>query len=203
MGGCSSTYMEIWAANHMVHRGLTQSEALWVSMLMMPIMGLTGLALGWLCDTALESDPLPILLAGTGILAVVGLPAFAVTTSFPESALVAIVSFSLVYGVAAGAAIVPLYLFITELFPAEYRVLGFGMTFNMAMSYIGGTASLVAEELDTASHVAPGAYVSCLGLVSFIFALAARHFRAKGKLPRYPLGVSDDNPAKAHVSVEV
>jgi len=183
--GAGAFYLGVWAVHSTMHGGLAQSQALLVSMLTMAMTASTVAVWSHVCDKYGGSDPLPGVGFGGVCLAIGGVPIFAALAAWPGNMVVAVVCLSGCYGIACGLALGPLYLLSVELFPAEIRVLGFGLTFNLAFSYVGGTASVVAQALDSLHPVAPGVYVASLGGFSALSAVVARRLRARGKLPSY------------------
>merc|ERR1712039_682740 len=101
-----------------------------------------------------------------------------------------VICLSVVFGVAQGAAVAQTYNFCTRLFPTHARALGFGLTYNIAMAYVGGTAALVAQALDGVSPIAPGVYVSALALFSLLAVLWGLRLRMAGRLQTYTIGVA-------------
>jgi len=184
-GGCCAFYSSIWAAAHQANRGLSEGQALWLSTLLMPSVLVAGVISAWVSDRYFDSDSLPAHTVGAVILAAVAFPVHIVLAAFPGNFWVAFATLSIIFGSATGFAISQSYHFCAELFPTPVRALGFGLTFNLAMSYIGGTSSLVESALDLESRAAPGVYISAMGLVSFATLLWGRRLRAQGRMPRY------------------
>jgi len=205
-GGCAF-YLGIWAAHRAVHMqgGLTESQGLLVSMLTMAVIASTIAVWSYLCDKYGGSDPFLGVVLGGACLAIACGPVFAALDAWPGSMPVAVVCLSVCYGLATGLAVGPLYLLAVELFPTEIRVLGFGLSFNLAFSYVGGTASLAAQALEGLSPLAPGFYVAGVGGLSAAVAVVARCLRAKGTLPSYlvtakaPVDATQDEDLEARV----
>jgi len=185
VGGCSAFYSSIWATAHQAKRGLSQGQALWLSTVTMPVILVASIVLPWATDRWFDSDSRPLHTFGAVFVTLFAFPVFALLDAFPGDFWVAFVALAIVFGLAAGFGLTQAYHFCAELFPTNVRALGFGLTFNLAMSYIGGTSSLVESALDLEWHVAPGAYISALGLVSTAALLWCRRLRAQGRLPRY------------------
>lgn len=174
---CCAFYLGLWYSAHLVRQGMLQTEALWISTAMMLVISITSLVMAWICDRRLGSDPSLIMLFGAIALAITGLPVFAETSAHHSDFLVGLLCIGVLFGCAIGVSISQAYLYCTQLFPPRVRALGFGLTFNLAMSYFGGTASLVGQELEILVPFGPGIWVSALGLLSTSALLAGRRLR--------------------------
>merc|ERR1712039_168378 len=82
-----------------------------------------------------------------------------------------------------------MYVFVADNFPTEIRALGFGFSFNMAFSFLGGTASLVNIALiQTLPRYGPGLYWSLVAGTSAALLVLGRYFRLQGGVfPNYLL----------------
>jgi hypothetical protein len=75
--------------------------------------------------------------------------------------------------------------FVAELFPTSWRSRGFGLSYNLTLSFCGGTAGLVDNMLSEAFPAyGPGLYWSSAGLVSLVVLVVTR---ASGALKRHPI----------------
>jgi len=200
VAGAAAIYTGVWCAPHLAKQGgLDQASALGVSSLMYVVAGISALACAVICDTYFESDPFLIMTVGTGCLAVVGCPVFWGIEAYSGNLLVTILCVSVVFGAAQGAALSQAYNFCICIFPTHLRAVGFGLTFNLAMAYVGGTAALVDQALDGLSPLAPGLYLSLLGLLSLFCSLLALRLRRTGHLRFHALVLSapTEDPAPA------
>ena len=72
-----------------------------------------------------------------------------------------------IYGLAVGIAGSHMYVFVADLFPTHLRALGFGMSFNAATAFLGGSAPLInASLLETELDWGVGLYWSVMAIVS-------------------------------------
>jgi len=193
LAGTCAFYLGIWAVHHTMQGGLAESQVLLVAMLTMATTASTIACWSYACDKHGGSDPFLGAGLGGACIAVAGVPIFWALASWPGHLGVAVVCLCGCYGIASGLALGPLFVLAVDLFPAELRVLGYGLTLNLAMSYVGGTASVVAQALDGLHPVAPGVYVASVGGLSAASAMVARCLRARGLLPSYVV------PAKAPI----
>jgi len=201
--GGAAVYVSMWCGAHLAKQGgWDQASALGLSMLMYS-MAAAGVCTGAvICDMNFESDPFIVQAVGSGLLAIAGVPVFWGLSAYPGSLLAACICLSVVFGLAQGASLAQTYLFCVSFFPTRVRALGFGLTFNFAMAYVGGTAALVAEALDGVSPIAPGVYVSALGLVSLLAVLWGLRLRMAGRLQTYTIGVAAPKVNDAQMAAE-
>jgi len=179
-----------------------EASALGLSMLMYLMAGAAAYAGAVICDRSFGSDPFIVQAVGSGLLTVIGVPVFWGLSAYPGSLLAASMCLSVVFGLAQGASVAQTYLFCVRLFHSRVRALGFGLTFNLAMAYVGGTAAMVAEALDIVSPIAPGAYVSALGLVSLLAVLWGLRLRMAGRLQTYAIGAVASKVKDAQMAAE-
>merc|ERR1719436_1485857 len=159
--------------------------------MLMYLMAGAGVCAGAvICDMNFGSDPFIVQAVGSGLLAVVGVPVFWGLSAYPGSLLAAGVCLSVVFGLAQGASLAQTYLLCVSLFQTRVRALGFGLTYNLAMAYVGGTAALVAEALDGVSPIAPGVYISALGFFSLLAVLCGLRLRRAGHLENHAIGAA-------------
>merc|ERR1719210_1741819 len=91
----------------------------------------------------------------------------------------------IVWGSVVGIAGSHMYVFTSDLFPTQQRALGFGLSFNLAFAFLGGTASLVDVTLvRLAPDVGPGLYWSLVSLCSTVALTVGYCARRHGHFPR-------------------
>merc|ERR1712232_42912 len=74
-----------------------------------------------------------------------------------------------------------IYLFVAELFPAKLRGQGIALSYNLAVSYIGGFGSMICQALlEPSLHYAPGIWFSATGIVSFLTVVIAVILQRRG-----------------------
>jgi len=201
--GGAAAYTSMWCGAHLARQGdWDEASALGLSMLMYLMAGAAAYAGAVICDRSFGSDPFIVQAVGSGLLTVIGVPVFWGLSAYPGSLLAASMCLSVVFGLAQGASVAQTYLFCVRLFHSRVRALGFGLTFNLAMAYVGGTAAMVAEALDIVSPIAPGAYVSALGLVSLLAVLWGLRLRMAGRLQTYAIGAVASKVKDAQMAAE-
>eukprot|EP00928_Gymnodinium_smaydae_P028244 TRINITY_DN21592_c0_g1_i2.p1 TRINITY_DN21592_c0_g1~~TRINITY_DN21592_c0_g1_i2.p1 ORF type:complete len:461 (-),score=57.58 TRINITY_DN21592_c0_g1_i2:255-1490(-) len=192
VGFCGCFYISVWSISLLQQQGLDSRIALALGCLMMLVVLTSGFICALISDRLFHSDPFPVMLFGSSLLAALGVPVFYGIALHPGNALVASVCISLAFGIALGASGSQAYLFCARLFPTKLRSLGFGLTFNIVISYLGGTASLVTERLRQEHAAAPGLYVSSLGVVSVVVIIIGWLLRSRGILLQYETGQLDE-----------
>jgi MHS family proline/betaine transporter-like MFS transporter len=109
----------------------------------------------------------PTMIAGAAGLALAAIPCFAlIATGHPALVLVGLV----VFGAFESLANVMLGVLLVELFPAETRVSGSAIGFNVAQAVVGGPGPLVAAGLAAAVAIsfAPALYVAVVALAAAV-----------------------------------
>jgi len=185
-------YSGMWATSYLKKQGMPQVNALLAGCLLNLVAAVVSVCCALLSDLFLDSNPYWGVLAGSALVGLAGLPVFYALSSavaFGSGSLslstAAFLCLSLGWGVIVGVASSTLHVFVAELFPTSWRSRGFGLSYNLALGYFGGTAGLMDNMLSEAFPVyGPGMYWSLAGLVSLIVLLVAR---ASGGLKRYPI----------------
>ena len=128
------------------------------------------LVLPFLNDVCCRIDPITLTLAGSIGVALVSFPLFYLLSTSDNLRVMSVVVLGS-YGVAAGIASSHLSVFVADLFPINLRALGFGMSFNVAMAFVGGSTPLVnAAILETEWTLGVGLYWSLMGGVTSLAA---------------------------------
>eukprot|EP00667_Euglena_gracilis_P006335 EG_transcript_6379 len=142
-------------------------------------MALTPLV-GWLTDRIGVGR---VTLLGAASIALCGLPVYyALIESRGNPTVVAVMVIG-VFGTAQGLAGTTVYLWALELFETSVRTTGMGFTYNLAVSYFGGCAPILADYLaGRGSLYAPGAMISLAGLASTLTLLASRWLHARQRI---------------------
>jgi len=187
-----ASYSGVWAPSYLQKQGMPQIDALLVGCLMNLVVAVVAVCCALLSDIFLGSNPYWCMLAGSALVGLTGLPVFyglssavALGNGSLSLSTAAFLCLSLGWGVIVGVASSTLHVFVAELFPTSWRSRGFGLSYNLALGYFGGTAGLMDNMLSEAFPVyGPGMYWSLAGLVSLIVLLVAR---ASGGLKRYPI----------------
>ena len=143
---------------------LTESRALTINtgvmiffMLLLPLLGYAADKIG----------RRPLLLIGSGGIALLGYPAFWLL-HHPDPAMVILGQCSLALVLACYFA--PLLAAMISLFPTEVRVTGFSIGYNIPLALFGGTSPLVATYLihETQMQLAPAFYLTAAGILAFL-----------------------------------
>ncbi|CAE8620073.1 unnamed protein product [Polarella glacialis] len=185
-------YSGVWATSYLKKQGMPQIDALLAACLMNLVTAVVAVCCALLSDVVLGSNPYWCMLAGSALTGFAGLPVFYCLSSaaaFGSGSLslsaVALMCLSLGWGLIVGVTGSTLYVFVAELFPTSWRSRGFGLSYNLALGYFGGTAGLMDNMLSEAFPAyGPGLYWSLAGLVSLIVHLVTR---ASGGPKRYPI----------------
>jgi len=121
------------------------------------------------------------ILIGAAFFASSGLPVYTWLTFHSSDLLSAYVCIGFFYGLAQGFSGAVIYLFVAELFPAKLRCQGIALSYNIAVSYVGGFGSMICQALLPVSyHVAPGMWFSATGLVSLLTVVVAIALERRG-----------------------
>lgn len=129
----------------------------------------TWMLLPLLNDLFCRIDPLKIMLVGSLGSAVVSFPVWYALNASSSDDKLTWMSFLVlgIYGLAVGIAGSHMYVFVADLFPTHLRALGFGMSFNAAMAFVGGSTPLInASLLETEWDLGVGLYWSVMAIVS-------------------------------------
>ncbi|MGE0668489.1 MAG: MFS transporter [Sphingomonadales bacterium] len=145
---------------------LLNSAALFALMLLTPAMGILSDRIG----------RKPVLLAGTGLLAVLAWPIFLLLS---QPALPAIMAGQLCLALIVACFAGAFPAFMVEAFPKHVRCSGLSVGYNLAQSIFGGTVPVVAVFLiaRTGDPLAPAFYLAITSAVSFVMTLmiSAQH----------------------------
>lgn len=143
---------------------LTESRALTINTGVMVVFMLLLPALGYLAD---RIGWRRLLLIGSGGIAVLGYPAFWLL-HHPDPAMVILGQCSLALVLACYLA--PLLGAMISQFPAEVRVTGYSIGYNIPLALFGGTSPLVATFLihETSLQLAPAIYLTAAGILAFL-----------------------------------
>lgn len=157
----------VYLSNHLqlfLHKSL--STSLLINTITMSIIIITAPFFGRLADNWGHKT---LLLYGAAAFTLLSIPSY-LLINFGQ--LHIIFAIQLLFGlmVAASYAAIPIFLF--ALFPAEVRVSGVSLPYNLANGFIGGTSPLVATSLIYLTHnkVTPGIYLTVIALGA-VFAL--------------------------------
>ncbi|WP_250523665.1 MULTISPECIES: MFS transporter [unclassified Caballeronia] len=144
--------------------GLPKSEALTANTVGMLVTVVGFPVCGWLSDIIGRK---PMVLIGSSLLALAGIPAFAVAAHGGfTSALLAQFLLGLSISVFGGGA----YVAMVELFPATTRFTGGAIGYNAAYAAFGGTAPLMGSFLvaKTGYPTAPGFYLTMVAIIALL-----------------------------------
>mmetsp|Transcript_27138 Transcript_27138/g.43482 ORF Transcript_27138/g.43482 Transcript_27138/m.43482 type:complete len:330 (-) Transcript_27138:37-1026(-) len=185
-------YSGIWATSYLKKQGMPQVHALLAGCLLNLVAAVVSVCCALLSDVFLGSNPYWGVLAGSILTGLAGLPVFYALSSavaFESGSLslstAAFLCLSLGWGVIVGVVSSTMVVFVAELFPTSWRSRGFGLSYNLALGYFGGTAGLMDNLLSEASPAyGPGLYWSSAGLVSLVVLVVTR---ASGALKRHPI----------------
>jgi len=169
-----------WTVSTLLEPVLGNTDALWIGN-MAQLVGLAATPLaGWLTDRYGVGW---VTLVGAAFFALTALPVYVWLHSSPADRAVAYTCVGVFYGGAQGFAGATIYLFCAELFPARLRCIGLALSYNLAVSYIGGFGCTISEALFRASpQVGPGAYFAACGAVSVLAVLAGLALQRRGVL---------------------
>lgn len=128
------------------------------------------LVLPFLNDVCCRIDPITITLAGSIGVALVSFPLFYLLSTGDNLRVMSLVVLGS-YGLAVGIAGSHVYVFVADLFPIHLRALGFGMSFNVAMAFVGGSTPLInAAILETEWTLGVGLYWSLMSAITSVAA---------------------------------
>jgi len=166
-----------WTLSAILDGYLSASSALWVSNTCQLVgLAVTPLA-GWLTD---RYGVGLVTFVGAALFAAAGLPVYVWLVSDPEVT-TALVGVGLVYGLAQGFSGATIYLFVGELFPARIRAQGIAISYNLAISFIGGFGGEICTAIvKAAPQYGPGLYFSATGLFSAMTVLVAVFLQRRG-----------------------
>eukprot|EP00929_Paragymnodinium_shiwhaense_P109466 TRINITY_DN75901_c0_g1_i1.p1 TRINITY_DN75901_c0_g1~~TRINITY_DN75901_c0_g1_i1.p1 ORF type:complete len:469 (-),score=57.07 TRINITY_DN75901_c0_g1_i1:480-1886(-) len=189
VGYAVTFYLNVWSASYINDLGLDQRLSLLVVCASMLIGCMIVVLSGKAADAYLNSDPLALALLGTSAVAALGWLVFLQLSMNPGNAAVAFVCLAVVYPCMLSPTVLGVWVYVLQLFPTRVRAIGYGLSANLAVAYLGGSASVVATGLVKYSNAAaPGCYLSGCALLSVVVMLIARPLHRKGRLERYALG---------------
>jgi len=103
---------------------------------------------------------------GAAFFAMAALPVYCWIVNNPFDLMVAFVGVA-IFGVAQGFSGATIYLFAAELFPASIRGQGMAASYNLAISFVGGSGPLITQAIYQVSpSYGPGLFWSATGLLS-------------------------------------
>eukprot|EP00930_Biecheleria_cincta_P029997 TRINITY_DN20815_c0_g1_i1.p1 TRINITY_DN20815_c0_g1~~TRINITY_DN20815_c0_g1_i1.p1 ORF type:complete len:426 (-),score=65.90 TRINITY_DN20815_c0_g1_i1:378-1655(-) len=180
-------YSAVWCTSYLKSLGLSQAETLGISCSQMGVIALGFFFFALLNDMYLHWEPIRWMVLGSLLQALLGVFVFwSVSLAGSHLLVVGHVVVGLVWGCTVGSAGSHMYLFVADLFPTHLRALGFGLSFNVAFAYLGGSAALVDVALSKAlPSTGPGLYWSLVSFGSLLVLLWGHTLCAKGKLPRH------------------
>uniref|UniRef100_A0A7S1NBD5 Major facilitator superfamily (MFS) profile domain-containing protein n=1 Tax=Eutreptiella gymnastica TaxID=73025 RepID=A0A7S1NBD5_9EUGL len=171
----------IYTADFMVqYCGLPNTTALTIASLAQVGSIVLSPLVGWLTDTIGVGK---VTLLGALACALCGLPVYhSILTSDGDTAVVGFVDVVIIFGAVQALAGSTIYLWVLELYDTPIRTTGMGLSYNLAVSYLGGCGPMIADHLAQSTPYAPGALISAMGLVSTLALLYSRHLRKTGRL---------------------
>mmetsp|Transcript_3997 Transcript_3997/g.12592 ORF Transcript_3997/g.12592 Transcript_3997/m.12592 type:complete len:286 (-) Transcript_3997:332-1189(-) len=153
----------MWGQSYLMKQGLSPTGRMLADVCARGLMIALALPVGWLTDV---QGVAWVTLVGAFLLAVGGLPLFAILAAHPADLAVVIP----VYGVALAAmgalAGSTCSYFVTELFPTIVRAAGMGIAFNLGFSIFGGLAPVLFQASLAVSPIGPGFLLSAGGAIS-------------------------------------
>jgi len=169
----------VWCIGYLKAQGMPAEQASWLAMANNAFLVALTPVFGMVSDRV-----------GVGSMAVIGflwttiagVPVFALLQAYSTNWLVVLACLSLGFGIPIAILSSSSLLFCAELFPTEFRTLGIGLTHNLAMSLVGGSAPLAAQAFIRCVSVGPGLYISAFGLLSTLTLWVALRMRARGQL---------------------
>ncbi len=193
-------YSGLWCPSYLKSRGLDGTSSLVAGCFFTCIVMVTWMLLPLLNDLFCRIDPLKIMLVGSLGSAVVSFPvwyALLNTSTRWMSFLVLCI-----YGLAVGIAGSHMYVFVADLFPTHLRALGFGMSFNAAMAFVGGSTPLInASLLETEFDLGVGLYWSVMAILSALATTWGIACRRSGTLPSHLLPNKEDKEVHAKTTL--
>lgn len=171
----------IWCISYLKASGMDKSAASALALANNLVLVMLTPLFGWLADIIGVGS---MMLGGSVATAVLGLPVFWWLSAFQtnQSWSIAFLCLGFGYGIPIAALSAGSLLFCAELFPTDLRSRGLGLTHNMAMSIVGGTAPLISQELVGVTRLGPGAFISCVGLLSTLAIALALWLRSRGEI---------------------
>lgn len=169
-----------WTLSALLNKNLDATDSLLVGNACMLVSLVVTPPVGWLTD---RQGVGLVTAVGAAFFMVAALPAYVWLSYNTSSRIVAYLSVGLIFGAAQGFSGATIYLYCAELFPAKLRCLGLGLSYNLAVSYIGGFGSSISQALlGVSPHFAPGIYWSATGAFSFLTVLLSLHWHRRGLL---------------------
>jgi len=180
-------YSAVWCASYLKSLGLSQAETLGIGCSQMGVIALVSFFSALLNDMYLHWDPISWMVLGNLLQALLGFIVFwSLSLAGSHLLVVGHVVVGLLWGCTVGSAGSHMYLFVADLFPTHLRALGFGLSFNLAFAYLGGSAALVDVALiRVLPSTGPGLYWSLMSFASLLVLFWGHTLCIEGKLPRH------------------
>lgn len=210
-------YSGLWCPSYLKSRGLDGTSSLVAGCVFTCIAMVTWMLLTLLNDLFCRIDPLKIMLVGSLGSAVVSFPVWYALLNASSSDDISNNADNLndleklrwmsflvlgIYGIAVGIAGSHMYVFVADLFPTHLRALGFGMSFNASMAFVGGSTPLInASLLETELDLGVGLYWSVMAIVSALAAAWGIACRRSGTLPSHLLPNKEDKEVHAKTTL--
>ena len=197
-------YSGLWCPSYLKSRGLDGTSSLVAGCFFTCIVMVTWMLLPLLNDLFCRIDPLKIMLVGSLGSAVVSFPVWYALNASSSDDKLTWMSFLVlgIYGLAIGIAGSHMYVFVADLFPTHLRALGFGMSFNAAMAFVGGSTPLInASLLETEWDLGVGLYWSVMAIVSALATTWGIVCRRSGTLPSHLLSNKENKEVHAKTAL--
>jgi len=121
------------------------------------------------------------MLTGAAFFTLTGLPVYTWISFYPSNIVSGYIGVGVFYGLAQGFSGAIIFLFVAELFPATLRGQGIAISYNIAVSYVGGFGSIICQALfEVSPHWAPGFWFSTTGFVSLFTVVVAITLQRRG-----------------------
>mmetsp|Transcript_83167 Transcript_83167/g.201599 ORF Transcript_83167/g.201599 Transcript_83167/m.201599 type:complete len:492 (-) Transcript_83167:129-1604(-) len=167
----------VWMQSYLRKQGLPPGGCMLADLCARGTMLALALLVGWLTDVKGVGW---VTFCGACLIAVGGLPLFALLAAHPTNLWVVLPVVGLCFGLLAVTAGTVFFLFVAELFPADVRGAAVGLTYNTGISMFGGLAPVIAQASLSAHPLGPGLLLSAGGAVSAAALAAALCLESRG-----------------------
>lgn len=167
----------VWTVEYMKSRGLANETALTASMFGRFLQILMAFPMAYAADAFGTAS---VLLIGSLSLSVLGIPLFYLLGYYPTNLLVIFLTYGVGYSICCSTLNAGVLIFVVELFPANVRTVGMGISWNMSMCIFAGLGPMITGRLTKEFPLAPGFLIAGTALLSSTVILIALILQRRG-----------------------